>query len=557
MELLTQFTGGNEVAQAVLVLSVISVTGLALSGIKFRGVGLGSTAVLFAGLFFGEIGWHIRPEVLDFVREFGLILFVFTIGMQIGPGFFASLKKGGLPANLCAAAVVIGGAGLTVLIAWLLGIGPVAAAGLFSGATTNTPALGAAQQALAVVPGVDASAKALPALAYAVAYPGGVFGIIFCILLLRVMFGIRPERELEAFERERRGVQSPLNRRNLLITNPNLDGLAIGAIPGLRETNITISRVQHAGSEAVCVATPDAIIHTGDTILAVGSVNALEDFRRIVGEHSDADLMVLSPHILFQRAIVTKKQVLGKTLRQLELHTTYNVVVTRFMRGDVEMPADHDTRLHFGDTLQVVGDQQGLEQVVALLGDSPKALLTTNFLPVFLGLALGVAVGLIPFAIPGLPVPVRLGLAGGPLVVAIALSRIGHIGRVVWYFPAGVNQALRELGIVLFLACVGLKAGSQFIATLLSPQGLTWLLAGFCITLLPILVVGIVGRAVLKMNYVTLSGIIAGSMTDPPALGFANALLKSDAPSEAYASVYPLTMLLRIICAQLLILVFC
>ena len=555
MGFLSQFTAGNEIAAAVLVLSIISVTGLALAAVKVRGIGLGITGVLFAGLFFGHIGWHISPEVLQFVREFGLILFVFTIGLQIGPGFFASLKKQGLPANLCAATVVVGGAVLTLALAAVLHINPFAAAGLFSGATTNTPSLGAAQQALAVIPNLDSSVKALPALAYAVAYPGGVLGIIICIILLRMLFKIDPAAELASFERDRHSLTPPLKRRNLVVTNQNLDGLAIDRLPGLREGGIVISRLQGATGGAR-VATPDSIVRAGDTILAVGTTEALDSFQRIVGGVSDINLLDSSEHILFKRIVVTRKTALGKSLRQLALHTTYGVVVTRIQRGEIEMSADPDMRIQFGDTLQVVGDQQGMDQAATLLGNSPKDLGHTNFLPVFAGIALGVAVGLIPFVLPGLPVPVRLGLAGGPLVVAILLSRIGQIGTVVWYMPAGANLALSEMGIVLFLACVGLKSGAQFIPTLLSPQGLTWLAAGFCITLIPIFAVGIFARVVLRMNYISLTGIIAGSMTDPPALASANTLVKSDGPSISYASVYPLTMLLRIFCAQVLVLLF-
>lgn len=253
---------------------------------------------------------------------------------------------------------------------------------------------------------------------------------------------------------------------------------------------------------------------------------------------------------------MTRKEPLGKSLRQLALHTTYGVIVTRIQRGDVEMPGDADMKLQFGDTLQVVGDTQGLDQAAALLGNSAKELGITHYLPVFIGLALGVAAGLLPLALPGLPVPVRLGLAGGPLVIAIILSRIGRIGPLVWYMPSGANLALRELGIILFLACVGLKAGAKFIPTLMSPQGVTLLAAGFCITLIPLVAVGIVARLLLKMNYVTLCGLIAGSMTDPPALAFANSMVKSDGASVSYAAVYPLTMLLRILCAQVLVLLF-
>ncbi|MDX2079199.1 MAG: putative transporter [Terrimicrobiaceae bacterium] len=556
MEVLSRLTGGNAIAEAVLALSIISVVGLALAAIKFRGVGLGVTGVLFAGLFFGHIGWKIEEEVLHFVREFGLILFVFTIGLQIGPGFFASLRRQGLPANICAAAVVIGGALLTVFLAWIAGIHPFAAAGLFSGATTNTPSLGAAQQALAMVPGTDPATRALLALAYAVAYPGGVLGIILCIVLLRVLFRIDPATELEAFEIERRSHAPVLKRRNLLITNSNLDGLAIGKIPGLRETGIILSRVQSAGSDEVRVASQETVIRVGDTVLAVGSDDALDSFQRIVGGLSERNLLETNSSIQQRRIIVTHKSPLGKSLRQLAIHTAYGVVVTRIQRGEFEMAADPDMRLQFGDTLHVVGDAQGLDQAAALLGNAPKELAHTNFLPVFLGVALGVAAGLVPIAVPGLPVPVRLGLAGGPLVVAILLSRLGRIGPIVFYMPPNANLALRELGIVLFLACVGLKAGERFVPTLLSPDGLTWLAAGFCVTLVPILLVGIIARLTLRMNYTALSGIVAGSMTDPPALAFSHAMLKSDAPSISYASVYPLTMLLRILCAQVLILIF-
>jgi putative transport protein len=556
MELLKQITGTNEVALAVLVISVISVAGLALSAIKFRGVGLGITGVLFAGLFFGHLGWHINDEVLKFVREFGLILFVFTIGLQIGPGFFASLKKEGLPANLAAVAIVLGGAVLTVLAGWLLGIHPYASAGLFCGATTNTPALGAAQQALSMLPSVEHSVKALPALAYAVAYPGGVLGIILSIVLIRMIFNIRPSEEVEKFEQEHRGMLPSLKRRNLKINNPNLNGLTVSQIPGLRDGGIVVSRIRNAESGVIHVATGHEPVHVGDTILVVGVPSDLDEFQRIVGESSEDDLIGDASGIFHRRIIVTRKATLGKSLRELALHTTYGVLVTRIQRGDLTMAGGPDIRLQYGDTLTVVGDSQSLDQAATVLGNSVKDLGHTNFLPVFLGVALGVVVGLLPLSFPGLPVAVRLGLAGGPLLIAIILSRIGQIGPIVWYMPEGANIALRELGIILFLACVGLKAGSQFIATLMSPEGLTWLAAGFCITLIPILTVGIVARIVMKMNYVTLSGIIAGSMTDPPALAFANTMIKTDSVSISYAAVYPLTMLLRILCAQVLILLF-
>jgi putative transport protein len=298
----------------------------------------------------------------------------------------------------------------------------------------------------------------------------------------------------------------------------------------------------------------DATVHLGDILLAIGTEEALEDFERIVGRPSETDLMQSPGRVEFRHLLVTRKEALGKSLRELALSTLCGVVVTRIQRGGVEITARADFRLEFGDSLHVVGDASGLDEAATLVGNSRKELNQTHFLPVFAGIALGVIAGLIPIAIPGMPVPVRLGLAGGPLVAAIVLSWLGRIGKVVWYMPTGANLALRELGIVLFLACVGLKAGSRFIDTLLSQDGPAWLLGGICVTVLPLLAVGIAARVMLKMNFVVLSGLVAGSMTDPPALAFANTLAKSDAPSVSYAAVYPLTMLLRILCAQFLVL---
>ena len=544
----------NEVAHAVLVLCVVSIAGFAIAAVKIRGIGLGGAGVLFAGLFFGHFGWKIEHNVLDFAREFGLILFVFTIGLQIGPGFFASLQRQGLALNVCAAAIVLGGAGLAALTVPLLGAKPFAAAGLFSGSTTNTPSLGAGQEAISEVPNATAEDKAMPALAYAVTYPGGVFGIIASVILLGKLFRVKQEAELEAFENERRSQIVPLHRRNLEVTNPNLDGVRVNQIPGLHDQGVAVSRLKSLGSNEIRLATDDATVQVGDILLAVGTEEALEKFQRIVGRVSPVDLMESPGRVEFRHLLVTRKEVLGKSLRQLALETLCGVVVTRIQRGGVEITARADFRVEFGDSLQVVGDAKGLDEAAALVGNSRKELAHTHFLPVFAGIALGVILGLIPIAMPGLPVPVRLGLAGGPLVAAIVLSWLGRIGSVVWYMPSGANLALRELGIVLFLACVGLKAGSRFMDTLLSQDGPIWLLSGLCITVVPLLVVGIFARIILKMNFVVLSGLLAGSMTDPPALAFANTLIKSDAPSVSYAAVYPLTMLLRILCAQFIVL---
>jgi len=402
---------------------------------------------------------------------------------------------------------------------------------------------------------VDEALSGIPALSYAVAYPLGIVGIIVSMVLVRVLFRIDVKEEVAQFEKSQRGGGQPIERLNLRIDNPNLDGLRIDAIPGLHETGVTVSRLKPRGESEAHVATGASVIHTGDTMLAVGTAPHLESFQRIVGARSDEDLMKAPGQVTFKRVVVTNRPVLGKTVRQLGFEEKFGVSVTRLQRGGVEVMATSDVRLQFGDVLIIVGDALSLDPVADELGNSPKQLNETNFIPLFFGIVLGIIAGSLPIALPGLPVPVRLGLAGGPLVLAILLARVGNIGRLVWYMPGNVNYAFRELGIILFLACVGLKAGSQFVSTLLSPSGPLWLVCGAAITIVPILAAGIFGRAVLKLNYMTILGLQAGSMTDPPALAFANTIAGSHAPSISYASVYPLTMLLRITVAQVLVIV--
>jgi len=545
------------VAYAVLVLSLIAVAGLALGSLKVRGIGLGTAGVLFAGIAFGHFGFQIDHQILDFVREFGLILFVFTIGLQLGPGFFASLRREGLRLNLLAASIVIGGAVTAVGAGWVMKIDGAAVLGVFSGATTNTPSLGAAQQAMATLGTIAPDRATLPALAYAVSYPIGIVGIIATLLFLRSAFRIDAELEAEMFHAERqRGVQ-PLKRANLLVENMNLDGVMISEVPGLHETGVTIARIRRPGQKTVQAATRETVLHGGDTILAVGTRPNLHRFQMVVGRETDTDLFQAPGDITFRRVVATRPEVLGRTVGELGLDHLYNVAVTRVNRAGIEMTAVTDLRLQFGDRLHVVGDEESLAKVGDVLGNSVKALNETHFIPVFLGIALGVTAGVIPFQLPGLPVPVRLGIAGGPLILAILLSRIGRVGRLVWHMPANANLAFRELGITLFLACVGLKAGTQFFAMVFSASGLVWVLAALLVTMIPLIIVGLIARAGMKLNYMTICGLIAGSMTDPPALAFAGAISKSDAPSVSYATVYPLSMLLRITTAQALVFVLC
>lgn len=554
MNWIFELHASHPVAHAIGALALVSLTGLAFGNLKLRGIGLGSAGVLFAGIVFGhfarQMGQPVDHHLLDFVREFGLVLFVFTIGLQLGPGFFASLRQQGLKLNGLAAAIVLSGAATAALMGWLLHIDFAAVLGLFSGATTNTPSLGAAQQALASLPTVGAERAALPALAYAVSYPLGITGIITSLLVVKKWFAIDLNRERAAFAAEQHRDLEPLERRTLIIENPNFDNVPLSEVPGRRETGVNISRLRSAGGDQVRTPRGDTVLHRGDTLLAVGTRAALDRFQRIIGRKSDEDLLNVPSQVTQRRVVVTHKQVLGKTVQELGLEHLHGVVVTRITRADLEMSAVPDLRLQFGDLLQIVGETEGLDRATDVLGNSTKDLQATHFIPLFTGIALGVLLGTLPFAFPGIPQPVRLGLAGGPMIVAILLSRIGHFGTLVWHMPVNTNLAFRELGITLFLAAVGITAGEKFFGTVFTQTGLIWLLAAAVITMLPLLVVAVIGRRWLKLNFLTLSGLMAGSMTDPPALAFAANISKSDAPSVSYATVYPLTMLLRILCGQ-------
>lgn len=538
------------VAHAVGVLSFVCVLGMAFGSMKFRGIGLGTSGVLFAGIVVGHFGEAVDHQTLDFVKEFGLILFVFTIGLQLGPGFFAALREQGVKMNLLAAIVVALGAAGAPLAGWIAGFDPAAVLGIFSGASTNTPSLGAATQTLGTIPGVAEDRLALPALAYAVTYPAAIIGIIGTLLLLKQILRIDPVAEAAEFAARNRREVEPLERRTLVVTNPNLDGVELGHIPGRLEAGVTISRIRHNGETRIAGET--SVIHLEDRLAVVGTSAALDDFARVIGRSSHDDLAMSDDSITYRRVVVTARDVLGKDVGGLELGDRFGVAVTRVTRADLEMSAVPGLRLKFGDQLQIVGRDKDLDAAAEALGNSLKEINETHFIPFFIGLVLGVALGTMPIAFPGMPQPVKLGLAGGPLVVALILGRVGRIGHQVWHMPVNTNLAFREFGIALFFAAVGLGAGSKFFATVFSTTGLQWLAAGIAVTMLPLLIVGIFARAVLKMNFMDLSGLLAGSMTDPPALAFASNIAGSDAPTVGYATVYPLTTLMRVLAAQIL-----
>lgn len=554
MNWMTQLIRGESIAHAVLVIAVVAALGLALGSLKFKGIGLGIAGVLFSGLAIGHFGITISQPVLEFAREFGLILFVYTIGMQVGPGFFASLRRQGLPLNSMAASIVLLGAAITVCITKFAGVSMAAAVGLFAGGTTNTPSLGAAQEALKSLPDLAPGLASLPGLGYAVAYPFGIVGIILSMLAIRSVFRVDLKKETAAVLEAGGSRPAKLSRVNLLITNRNLDGRRIDEIPILESLGVVISRIHRGG--VISLGRPEEVIRTGDTILAVGPPDKLDELRIIVGEPGTIDLRTMESHLVMRRVIVTKKAILGKSLGELEVFERNEVTVTRVTRAEIELSATPDRRLQFGDMLVIVGREDDITKVATFVGNSVKQLNHTELIPIFVGIGLGVLLGSVPIAFPGIPVPVKLGLAGGPLLVAIILSRIGRIGPLLWYMPNNANFAIREIGIVLFLSCVGLHSGERFVETLVHGDGIKWMLLAMLITVVPLLVVGCVGRIALRMNYVTLCGLLAGSMTDPPALAFANTVSGSDAPSISYATVYPLTMLLRVVCAQVLVLLF-
>jgi putative transport protein len=541
------------IAHAIAVLAFVCVVGMALGSLKFRGIGLGTAGVLFAGILVGHFGEQIDQRTLNFVKEFGLILFVFTIGLQLGPGFFATLRQQGVKMNLIAASIVILGAFTAPIIGWLAHFDPAVVLGILCGAVTNTPALGAATQTLAMTPNIAPDRLTLPALAYAVTYPTAIAGMIGTLVLLKQIFRIDPVQEGIDFATKNQRKAEPIERRTLVVTNRNLDGVRLDAIPGRVETGVTISRVRRG--EQTHVATDTIVIRCDDRIAAVGTRAGLDQFERVIGHRSDEDLVLAESGITFRRVVVTDRSVLGKTVGELDLDDRFGVAVTRITRAGIEMSAVPGLRLQFGDMVQIVGRDVDLDKAAAVLGNSLKELNETHFIPFFIGIVLGIALGTMPIMLPGLPHPIRLGLAGGPLIVALILGRVGRIGRQVWHMPVNTNLAFREFGIALFFAAVGLGAGAKFFSTVFTTTGLQWLLAGACVTILPLLLIGVIARAVWKMNFIDLSGMLAGSMTDPPALAFASNIARSEAPTVAYATVYPLTTLLRILSAQVLAIV--
>jgi putative transport protein len=539
------------VAKAVLALSLVIAVGLALGSPGVRGVRLGTAGVLFAGLFLGQAGLHIDISILEFARDFGLILFVYTVGLQVGPSFFSSLKRQGLELNILGASIVLLGGIIVIAYRFLFHFSLPAVIGLFSGSTTNTPSLAAGQAALLTVKGVPVGSSDLLGMAYAIAYPFGVVGIIISMLLFRKTFSASSGLEQNAVG-DSNGDTSTTEFLDIEVRNPNLDGVPIRDLPFVTDSDIVFSRLCRNGK--VVVPEVGSVIRVGDSVRVVGARAKLAEFETIIGAKSAISLADIPSDLTTERLYVTKRAVLGKTLRELNFEHSYGTVVTRITRAGIEFPASEYVRLQFGDSPFVVGPTTGVSKVGEIVGNKVEALNLPHIVPVFVGLMLGVVLGSLPIALPGMPAPVRLGLAGGPLIVALCLSRVGRVGPLIWYMTPGANLVIREIGIALFLACVGLKAGGHFLEVLFSSNGLAWLLGGACLTLVPLLAVGFVARKFMRIDFPTLCGVLAGSMTDPPALAFATSFTESDRPLTAYAAVYPLVMIMRVFLVQILIL---
>ncbi|HBW4068394.1 TPA: putative transporter [Klebsiella pneumoniae] len=548
----------SEIALTVSVLALVAVVGLWIGNVKIRGVGFGIGGVLFGGIIVGhfvdQAGVTLSSPMLHFIQEFGLILFVYTIGIQVGPGFFASLRVSGLRLNLFAILIVILGGLVTAVLHKLFNIPLPVVLGIFSGAVTNTPALGAGQQILRDL-GVPFEVVDQMGMSYAMAYPFGICGILLTMWLVRLFFRINVEKEAQRFEESSGNGHAHLHTINVRVENPNLNQMAIQDVPMLNNDNIVCSRLKRG--ELLMVPAPGTLIQAGDLLHLVGRPEDLHNAQLVIGQEVATSLSTRGTDLKVERVVVTNEKVLGKKIRDLHVKQRYDVVISRLNRAGVELVASSSASLQFGDILSLVGRPEAIDAVAAELGNAQQKLQQVQMLPVFIGIGLGVLLGSIPLFIPGFPAALKLGLAGGPLIMALILGRIGSIGKLYWFMPPSANLALRELGIVLFLAVVGLKSGGDFVATLTQGDGLSWIAYGIFITAIPLLTVGILARMLAKMNYLTLCGMLAGSMTDPPALAFANNLhATSGAAALSYATVYPLVMFLRIITPQLLAVLF-
>ena len=557
MNWINELIWGQGVGHSILLLSFVIALGIQLGKIKIFGVSLGITFVLFVGIIMGHFGITINPHVIHFFQEFGLILFVYSVGMQVGPGFFSSFRQGGITLNMLACGVIFLGVLTTIVIHYMTNIPMPTMVGILSGAVTNTPGLGAAQQAFSDMHGV--SDNSIP-MGYAVAYPLGVIGVILSTIIIRYVFRVSFQKENEMLEKEDNSHANGAIPISLVVKNPAIFNKKVREISSLLEhRDFVISRIWRDNDKKIEMVSADTVLQENDKVFVITTEQDAETLKIFIGEAIDMERkqwIRMESQFINRRILITKPELNGKHLGDLKLRKLYGINITRINRAGVDLVAKPNLTLQVGDRVNVVGTEASIANVEKVLGNSLQRLNEPNLIAIFVGIALGIFLGSIPMTFPGIPQPIKLGLAGGPLIVAILISRFGYHYKLITYTTQSANFMLREVGIAMFLACVGLRAGDGFVDTIINDGGFAWIGYGVIITMLPLLIIGFIARYFFKINYFTLMGLIAGSTTDPPALAYSNQTAGNDAPSVGYATVYPLTMFLRVLTAQLLILFF-
>ena len=547
--------GNTSLASTLMLMSFVIAVGIFIGKLKVAGVSLGVTFVLFVGILMGHFGYTVDPEVLKFIREFGLILFIFAIGLQVGPAFFASFKEGGIRLNMLAVLAIVLNVAVTVAIYFIDGhTSMTALVGVMSGAVTNTPGLAAVQQSLSGTPEAVAEAVNTMSMGYAAAYPLGVLGIIASILLVKFIFRVNVNDEIKKMNQEAEDATAKPYLASIEVTNSLINGKTLLQLHSIIHTEFVVSRLMQQDG-TVTVPKSSTQLRVGDRLYVVMTPGDLEAFTSVIGpevEMDDSHWEEVSPAtVVSRRIVITRSEYNGKSLADLRLHKGYNLNCTRVNRAGVDLLATPGFRLQMGDRITVVGDLNDIDRLAAKLGNSMKRLNNPNLITIFVGILFGIIVGSINVGFG-----MKLGLAGGPLVVAIFLSRFGYRFKLVTYTSSSASLMLRELGICMFLAAVGIGAGANFAETVFNQTGMWWVIWGFIITFVPLMVVGCIARGIYKINYLTVMGMMSGGYTDPPALAYANNSTASDAPAVAYSTVYPLTMFLRVVAAQALILCF-
>lgn len=541
--------------QAVIIISLVSALGLYLGRIKIFGISLGITFVFFAGILAGHLGIVVNKDMLYFAQSFGLILFVYALGLQVGPGFFSSLKKGGVAMNMMGLGVILLGLIMTVGLHWVTGVSFSNMVGLLCGAVTNTPALGAAQQALLQIDPANTKGVTDMALACAVAYPLGVVGVILAIIILRALFADKKQKDLK----EQRDTTTYVAEFH--VSNPAIYEKSIKDVMKLTDKHFVISRVWRNGK--VSIPTSDTLLHEHDHLLIISVKSDVENIKVLFGEQenvdwnkADIDWNAIDSQLISRRIAVTRNRVNGVKLGSLRLRNLYGINITRVNRAGIDLLASPDLRLQIGDRLTIVGEANSVNTVGKILGDEIKRLNNPNLLAVFIGISLGMLLGALPITLPGMSTPVKLGIAGGPIIVGILMGAFGPRFHLTTYTTMSANLMLRQLGIIIYLAGLGIDSGVHFFETVFRAEGLLWIGLGFLLTIVPVLIVGFIASQFFKLDYAHNVGMLCGSMANPMALSYANTTVDGDEPSVSYATVYPLSMFIRVISAQLVLMLF-